>query len=192
MTPFIKFLVFLVIGCALGYFSAHWIISGTLGALTVQKAGWTLWSRAGLSDADPYTNAHFALRRELPLSTFEEMTFRSTQDADGLELNSGCNYEISSSVIPARAWSLSIARPSGEAFEVRSGRTSFNQSNVVRQQDGSFNVNVSPSAEGGNWLPLSISDSTFALSLSLINPERKFIEDPEAISLPLIKQVSCR
>ena len=182
----------MIIGGTLGYFSAHWIISGSIGALTLKKSGWTLWSKAGLPDADPYTNAYFAMRSQLPLSAFEEMIFKSSNDTDGIALNTGCTYEVTSQLIPARTWSLAAVRPNGQTFDVNSGRASYNQGNIVRGGNGEFTVRVSASATSGNWLPISTIDATFALNLSLINPERKYIENPEEIPLPLIKQVSCR
>ena len=192
MTPFIKTILFLLVGSALGYFSAHWVISGDVGPLIVRNAGWTLWSKAGLSDADPYTRAHFALRGELPLSGFEEMTFKATQDVEGIDLNTGCSYELSSGPLSARAWSLTAAKPSGEAFSVLSGRTSFSRDNVVRTKDGGFRVEISATASPGNWLPLSVDNANFVLNLSMLNPDRTVIDDPTSAALPKVTQVNCR
>ncbi len=192
MTPFIKVLIFLLIGSGLGYFSAHWIISGDVGPLTIRNGGWTLWSKAGLTDADPYTRAHFALRGELPLSGFEEMTFRATEDEAGLELNTGCTYELLSGPVPARAWSLTASKPTGEAFSILSARTSFSRDNVVRLKNGNFRVEISTNASPGNWLPISVDDVNFTLKLSMFNPDRSVIEDPSTATLPAVKQISCR
>ncbi|MEM7424868.1 MAG: DUF1214 domain-containing protein [Pseudomonadota bacterium] len=192
MTPFIKVLIFLGIGSALGYFSAHWIIAGDVGPLTIRNSGWTLWSKAGLHDADPYTKAHFALRGELPLSGFEEMTFKASADEAGVELNTGCRYLLSSPPVPSRAWSLTASRPTGEPFTVASRRTSFSRDNIVRLRNGNFRVEVSATASPGNWLPISVDDANFILTLSMFNPDREIIEDPARAKLPVIKQINCR
>ena len=44
----------------------------------------------------------------------------------------------------------------------------------------------------GNWLPLPANGAEFKLVLTLINADRKVIEDPSALKLPEIRLESCR
>lgn len=108
MTPFIKTTILILFGSFIGYFSAHYVISGNFGDLTTYNNGWTLWNKAGQPDADPYTKAHFALKRELPLSGFEEMIFSTNLDSTGGPLTSNCRYQIEGNVISSRSWGLSV------------------------------------------------------------------------------------
>lgn len=193
MTPFIRITIFVLVGCAIGYFSAHYVISGQIGDLTLQNGSWMLWKKAGHPDADPYTKAHFALRRELPLGSFEQMTFSADTDFNGGNLSSVCTYTLDSAPLPARAWELSI-RPRGDdpLIKVSSQRTSFNANNVVRNSKGNFRLVLSDSARPGNWLPLPANGAEFKLVLTLINAERKIIEDPASLKLPEIRVGACR
>lgn len=192
MTPFIRITIFTLVGCAIGYFSAHYVISGQLGDLTLQNGSWKLWKKAGHPDADPYTKAHFSLRRELPLSSFEEMTFSADTDFNGSSLSSVCTYTMDSAPLPARAWTLSV-QPRGDApITYISERISFNANNVVRRSDGSFGLVLSDSARPGNWLPTPADGAEFKLVLTLLNAERKIIEDPSTLKLPEIRLESCR
>ncbi len=193
MTPIIRITTFILVGCAIGYFSAHYVISGQIGDLTLQNGSWMLWKKAGHVDADPYTKAHFALRRELPLGNFEQMTFSATTDFNGSSLSSVCTYTLDSGPLPARAWELSV-QPRGDEtpIEISSRRTSFNANNVVRNGQGNFRLVLSDSARPGNWLPLPPEGAEFKLLLTLINAERKVIEDPSSLKLPEIRVGSCR
>lgn len=192
MTPIIRITIFTLVGCALGYFSAHYVISGQLGDLTLQNGSWKLWKKAGHPDADPYTKAHFALRRELPLSGHEQMTFNADTDFNGGGLSSVCSYTLDSAPLPARAWALSV-QPRGDApLTLISKRTSFNANNLVRAPDGTFQIVLADSARPGNWLPLPADGAEFKLVLSLINADRKIIEDPASLKLPEIRLEGCR
>ena len=192
MTPIIRITVFALVGCAIGYFSAHYVISGQLGDLTLQSGSWKLWKKAGHPDADPYTKAHFSLRRELPLSSFEQMTFSADTDFNGGPLSSVCSYVLASPPLPARAWGLEIA-PRGDAeITYISKRTSFNANNIVRDPQGNFELVLSDSARPGNWLPLPADGAEFKLVLTLINADRKVIEDPGSLKLPEIRLEGCR
>ncbi len=192
MTPFIRITIFVLIGCAIGYFSAHYVISGQLGDLTLQNGSWKLWKKAGHPDADPYTKAHFSLRRELPLSSFEQMTLSADTDFNGGDLSSVCSYTIDSAPLPARAWTLSV-QPRGDApITYISNRISFNANNVVRDPKGNFRLVLSDSARPGNWLPLPADGAEFKLVLTLINAGRKIIEDPSTLKLPEIRLEACR
>lgn len=192
MTPIIRITVFALVGCAIGYFSAHYVISGQVGDLTIQNGSWKLWKKAGHPDADPYTKAHFSLRRELPLSSFEQMTFSADTDFNGGGLSSVCSYTLASAPLPARAWGLSI-QPRGEApLTLISTRTSYNANNVVRDSQGNFRLVLADSARPGNWLPLPANGAEFKLVLTLINADRKIIEDPASLKLPDIRVENCR
>ncbi len=192
MTPIIRITIFVLIGCAIGYFSAHYVISGQLGDLTLQNGSWKLWKKAGHPDADPYTKAHFSLRRELPLSSFEQMTLSADTDFNGGDLSSVCSYTIDSAPLPARAWTLSV-QPRGDApITYISNRISFNANNVVRDPKGNFRLVLSDSARPGNWLPLPADGAEFKLVLTLINAGRKIIEDPSTLKLPEIRLEACR
>lgn len=193
MTPFIRITIFVLVGCAIGYFSAHYVISGQIGDLTLRSGSWKLWKKAGHPDADPYTKAHFSLRRELPLSSFEQMTFSADTDFNGASLSSVCTYTLDSAPLPARAWELSVQPRSDETLATfTSKRTTFNANNVVRDPQGNFRLVLSDSARPGNWLPLPIDGTEFKLVLTLINADRKIIEDPATLKLPEIRVGSCR
>lgn len=192
MTPFIRITVFALVGGAIGYFSAHYVISGQLGDLTLQNGSWKLWKKAGHPDADPYTKAHFSLRRELPLSSFEQMTFSADTDFNGVSLTAVCNYTLDSAPLPARAWTLSVKPRGDNPVTYISTRTSFNTHNIVRRSDGSFRLVLSDSARPGNWLPTPAEGAEFKLVLTLLNAERTIIEDPSTLKLPEIRLESCR
>ncbi len=191
MTPFIKTTILILFGSFIGYFSAHYVISGNFGALTTYNNGWTLWNKAGQPDADPYTKAHFALKRELPLSGFEEMIFSTNLDSTGGPLTSNCRYQIEGNVISSRSWGLSVVARSGGRSSPDAIRKSFNTDNVIRQGKGNFKVTLSAPARPGNWLPIPDNSSEIKLVLVLFNPDQETIEDPSSAALPIIQLEAC-
>ncbi len=190
MTPY-KIIALAFIGCTLGYLSAQHVISGNVGNLTLDNEGWTLWRKAGYPEADPYTKAHFALRRGLPMSGFEEMNFSTGIDNNGGSLNVDCTYSIYGQRLPSRTWSLYVIGDDGKTSPTISNRRTFNKDNVIRDGSGGFEISLSISARPGNWLPLSASADEFKVIVSLLNPDRKAIDDASSIKLPIVRMEFC-
>ena len=126
------------------------------------------------------------------MSSFEQMTFSADTDFNGGGLSSVCSYTLASAPLPARAWGLAIQPRSDAQLRFISKRTSFNANNVVRDSQGNFQLVLSDSARPGNWLPLPADGAEFKLVLTLINADRKVIEDPGSLKLPEIRVEGCR
>ncbi len=100
-----------------GLFGGLWLTAGVLDAAHVPGAAragvWTVWPRAGASDADPYTRALFARRGELVMHPAEGLTLYAMRDEAGEELDARCAYRMSGRMPSARFWTLAVYRPDG-------------------------------------------------------------------------------
>lgn len=166
MIGLLKTIVAGLVGVGLGL-AATWLAlerGVTFG--DTQLGPWSGNPRAAFSDADPYTRAERARTGESPLSQAEGMTFLANRDSDGARLTPRCDYVLSGALPAARVWTLSSIDRAGWPIANPSGRNAISSAELVRDQDGSFEVIASAKARSGNWLPLS-PDAPFQLMLRL-------------------------
>jgi hypothetical protein len=62
---------------------------------------------------------------------------------------------------------------------------SYNSENVVRNEEGSYTILLSPTAISGNWIPTG-RGKRFELFLRLYNPAPDMLDDVRVVELPRI------
>src|SRR5581483_6498951 len=68
-------------------------------------------------------------------------------------LDGRCDVELSGITPAARFWTLTLYDPEGRLVANSVNRDSFTSQEIIRNSDGSFNVQIGPRARAGNWLP---------------------------------------
>lgn len=192
MRLFFQFLVFVLGGTSLGYCTADYAMTNGLRTVAVNNGPWKTWPAVALPTADPYTRAHFAQTGKLAVTSFEASTFRAVTDDNGLALDGSCDYSVTmDEALPARWWSITLYGENHKPTANPAGRQSFNSTNVTRNTNGSFAVNISHRVGDTNWLP-AIDGDNFFLLLRLFNPDQRVSDDPANAPLPRITRGECR
>jgi len=123
------------------------------GALEVGQ--WSAYPEAGTPDSDPYAKARGARNGTLALGAAEGLIFHAGRDAQGRELDRNCTYRITGATPPARFWTLYAADRSLRPLPGQPGMLSaLHSREILRGENGSFSITVSPKAQPGNWLPV--------------------------------------
>ncbi len=181
--------LFAVISLVLGIGSAFWMIDrGT--TLTTQRNGpWSMWTRAGQKDLDPYTRARQAKTGNLPLSTQIAATWEARFDIEGRRLHSSCEYLLESEPIDATWFNLAVYDDSGLLIPNSADRHSFTSQTIAANPDGSFFIVLAREARPGNWLPVG-GAGRLSLLLTMIEPKPSVTESAQ--QLPSIRRIGCR
>ena len=77
----------------------------------------------------------------------------ATTDDQGRPLDGRCDAVISGTTPPARYFTLTLYDPDGKLVANSLDRQGFTSQELIRNQDGSFEITVAPRARAGNWLP---------------------------------------
>lgn len=149
-SPAILALYAVLLGLGIGLATAYWAVSGDYPLGSVRVGPWTLWPRVGSREIDPYARAVMARTGAIPLGIGEGLTFVATVDDADRPLEARCAYRIGSVTPPARIWTLSSYGASEPAERTR-GLTS---AELLRDQEGGFEIVAAADARTGNWLAL--------------------------------------
>lgn len=186
----INALVFILVGVALGYYSADYAVTHGLSMTTARNGAWTTWPASGSPSADPYTRAHFATSGTLELKQFEALVYRARVDSAGRPLDTSCIYVVRGDPIDTRWWNLAVYGAGNDLIANPARRHSFNSENLIREPDSSFRIVLSREARPGNWIPLGDARS-IELVLSLFDPPDASREAPETVPVPRIEREAC-
>lgn len=147
--------VILFVGIAVfGGLGSSWYMIEKGSRLTTRVSGpWVTWTSAGRMDADPYTRAHYLRRGMLPFSSATTDTYQATNDSDGQQLHSACEYAIDGAEPRAAFWTLSVFDENGSLIANAADRHSFNSATIMRPANGKLDVRLARNARAGNWLP---------------------------------------
>lgn len=177
-----------------GYLSA-WYMVDVGGRLTTRSAGpWVAWTAAGRADADPYTRAHFARAKVLPVSAEVARTYLARTDSEGKKLHSSCEYFLDGPVPEVPWWSISVFDDKGLLVLNPAERYSFTSDTLARGPDGRVAITLARDARHGNWLPTG-GAGRLSLQVTLLEPRVSSAVDAataEARLLPQIRRLSCR
>jgi hypothetical protein len=121
------------------------------GAL--QIGAWTARPRTGTGDVDPYARAAIARTGALPVGQGDGVAFVATTDDQRRPLDGRCDAVISGTTPQARYFTLTLYEPDGKLVPNSLGRQGFTSQELIRNQDGSFEITVAPRTRPGNWLP---------------------------------------
>lgn len=180
------------LGTALGLaLTAHAIRHGTsLG--TVRLGAWLFMPEAGSPEINPYLRAHFSHTGQIPMAAAAGVMFVADQDSAGNGLRRDCRYRLTGEPPQAGFWTLEAADPDGFPLAAAPLRSSFTSAEILRQTDGQFVVEISPSPQPGNWLP-SAGSGHMLLVLRLYDTSVAAlgIRDLRLLPLPAITPSPC-
>lgn len=189
-----RFLIHLAIAIAIavvvGLGSAALVLDRDRLFGAVTRGQWTAWPGSGSPDADPYSEAMLARTGEVPLGAGEGLAFTAEEDSGGQRLSGHCRYRVSGQTPPARLWTLTAHDGDGHLMATPAGRTAFHSREVLRREDGSFEIAVSPTAEPGNWLPVA-TDGRIRLILRLYDTPLAGGAAIGDIAMPAIERMGC-
>lgn len=121
------------------------------GALRI--GAWTAWPKTGTADADPYARATIARSGELPIGLGDGVSFTAQTDDAGKSLDGRCNVVLNGTTPTARFWTLTLYNTAGHLVANSVDRFGFTSQEIVRNADGTFEIEIAPRATAGNWLP---------------------------------------
>jgi hypothetical protein len=182
-----------VIAAVVGLGSAWWAVDSDIGFERVHVGSWTAWPTAGAANADPHVRARHAAAGTLPLNIAEGLAFTARADSGGRPLEMGCDYRIAGRMPAAGWWTVSLYHEDGGGLIANPARRyGFESHEVVRSEDGTVEIVVSPSARPGNWLPSGDGDGRLLLMLRLYNTPLSVGGAVDAIEMPVIERGACR
>lgn len=179
-------------GILLGLGATWLAVDRGLGFGAIRAGVWTAWPKTGSLAIDPYSSARLARTGEIPLGLAEGLSLIASQDEDGQTLTGTCEYLLTGRMPPARFWTLTPSTPRGALIDNRAHRFGLTSSEILRRDDGDFQVLMAPNARPGNWLPVETA-SDFMLVLRLYDTAVSATSTAiEAATLPQVRKVACR
>ncbi len=190
MNRFLFNLSAITVAVAVGFASAWWALNNLAYTTAVQNGQWRTHATAGSRDANIYVRATIARTGLLALPASEAVYFFTGIDAAGKPLRADCRYRLTGQDPDALWWSITLYGPDQFLVSNEPRRYSFNKSNVLRDEQGHFRIDIADHGAGGSWLPNGGHDG-FSLIYRLYRPA---MADPAALrtmQLPRIETVEC-
>jgi hypothetical protein len=181
------------------------LIAGTVGGLgltwlasarsngfgAVEIGAWRVWPRSGTTGADPYARAVFARSGELPIERADGLTFEARATDNGIALDGRCETRIAGRLPSARFWTLTLYDARGRLIDNPAERYGFNSTEIVWNQDGTFEIVAAPRARSGNWLPTGERDRIVLLLRLYDAPIGLVSRSGDEAEMPSVRQVAC-
>jgi len=180
----------LLLALGLGLGSAYLALQGDPPFGSIRLGPWKAWPRLGSSNADPYMRAIVARRGEIPLATGEGLALTAVVDSEGRRLDSGCSYRIGSVTPAARLWTITLYDQEGRLPASELARSGFTSSEILRDANDGFSINLSRDVRPGNWLQLPAS-GPFSVVLRLYDMPGAAGTGLEASAFPTIERLGC-
>lgn len=187
------FILISLTACVVGIGSAWFVLQGELKFQKVTIGQWDIWPRAADPTADPYTQAYLARLGRTWMSVTEGLAFFSNKDSNGDLYAGNCDYKLSGVIPRGRLWTLSY-------LEVTRSRTGsdvpFNNpsyitsDDVIWRENDLLEINISKTAQPGNWLPLQ-SENRFTIVLRIYDTPLTSGALDAAIKTPVIERIRC-
>jgi hypothetical protein len=188
---FFVVLLALAVGALTGL-GLTWLASArSNGFGAVQIGAWSVWPRSGTADADPYARASFARSGELPLERADGLLFEATTTDNGYALDGRCDILIKGRLANARFWTLTVYDERGRLIDNPAERYNFNSTEIVWNQDGTFEIAAAPRARSGNWLPTGGRDRVVFVLRLYDAPVGLATRRGEQVDMPSVMQVKC-
>ncbi|MHA1545106.1 MAG: DUF1214 domain-containing protein [Alphaproteobacteria bacterium] len=191
MSSFVRFVVFIALGIALGLGSAWYVLDQGLSFDVLRIGPWVARSDAGQPLADPYTGAFIAKSGHVPLRREEALYFFAKTDDAGDTLRADCRYDLSGKNLSAAWWAISVHRPDGDLIANPAHRYSFSQTTLLFDDQGTYRITISPTAVPGNWIPTG-GGGDIVLVLRLHGPNPDYIKDQTSVGVPTISTGACQ
>jgi hypothetical protein len=187
----LKLLATLLVGGALGLAATWASVARGVSFGAVSVGPWVAFPRTGARDRDPYAAAALARSGEIPLDLAEGLAFHAHVDSDGAPLAGGCVYRLEGPAPPARFWTITALDARGFLLDNPAGRHGFTSTEMLRAEDGGFEIVIAPSARAGVWLPGPRSGA-FTLALRLYDtPVAAVAGGLTAAGVPSIRREGC-
>ena len=192
MSFVIHLLIAIAVAVVTGLGSA-WLMVGDARPFGAVKVGeWTAWPLAGsAADADPYARAWIARTGEIPLGAGEGVAFTADRDGAGRPLDGACEYRITGETSAARLWTLTVLDATGDLAPNPAGRTGFHSRELLRANDGRFEIALASTARAGNWMPTPAS-GRIKVVLRLYDTPLALSSDTSGLVMPRIVRGVCR
>jgi hypothetical protein len=142
-----------ILAAAIGLGSAWFALTREAGFSTLRIGAWTARPKTGTADIDPYARAAFARAGALPIGLGDGVAFTARADDKGRPLDGHCDAVVNGVTPAARYFTITLYEPDGRLVANSLDRHGFTSEELVRNQDGSFEIAVAPRARPGNWLP---------------------------------------
>jgi hypothetical protein len=186
-------LIFLAVAVALGVGagSVWWALQSQEGIGAVTIGGWTTFPNIGTPDADPYAKARVAREGQLALGRAEGLVFIAQRDSSGARLLRQCTYAIEGTTPTSRFWTLYIGDEDLTVLDTGRARApAIASAGLLRSEDNSFALAISPHATPGNWLPTT-GEGFFTVVLTLYDTPIASSSGIEAVELPQVLRIGC-
>jgi hypothetical protein len=157
----------------------------------VHIGAWTAWPKTGTRDIDPYARAAIARSGELPLGSGDGIAFLAQADDAGRPLDGRCDVLVSGTTPQARFWTLTLYDPQGRLVGNSLDRQGFTSQEIVRNADGTFDIDIAPRARAGNWLPTSAVDRYILLLRLYDTPVGVATRAAREVPMPALTVHSC-
>lgn len=141
------------LAAVIGLGSTWFALTHGAGFNTLQIGSWAARPRAGTAEIDPYARAAVARTGALPVAIGDGVSFLARSDDEGRPLDGRCDTIVSGTTPAARYFTLTLYDPDGRLVANSLGRQGFTSEELIRNQDGSFEITIAPRARAGNWLP---------------------------------------
>lgn len=174
-----------------GIASAVWALKATVGFGSISIGPWVAFPEAQTENADPYAKAHRARAGELLYGGAEGLMFTAQVDDRGEKLSAACSYDVSGLTPQARFWTLYAVNADGVPLRPGSDLPSaLNSWTVLRAEDSTFTIHVSPNARPDNWVALRHSGA-FRLVLTLLDTPTAGSSGLIDLAMPRIVKTGC-
>jgi hypothetical protein len=142
-----------LLAAAIGLGSTWFALTRGAGFSSLKIGAWTARPKTGTIDIDPYARAAISRSGALPVGLGDGVAFVAATDDQRRPLDGRCDVQISGTTPAARYFTLTLYEPDGKLVANSLNRQGFTSEELVRGQDGSFQISVAPRARPGNWLP---------------------------------------
>ncbi|WP_298965297.1 DUF1214 domain-containing protein [uncultured Roseibium sp.] len=183
-----------VLASLLGISTAYLLIEREQPLNAVTIGPWHAYPKAGTADADPYSVAIYTRGAVIPLANGEGLALVAREDSAGQQLDPTCIYRIAGQTPSARLWTLTALDGNGHLVETLPGRGNLVSSDLLRAQDGSFQITAARNPHSGNWLPLAAAAKAsdgLRFVLRLYDAPVTTGAALDGVSVPLIERTGC-
>lgn len=175
-----------LLGLAIGGVSAILAARQPFGG--VEKGAWTASIETGSDKADPWTRARVAVQALLAMTRDQAVYFTSHHDSEGRAFDAACRYTIRGGDHPARWWSVTIYDDAYFLIENEAKRYSVTAATLALDEAGRWSARIAADEKADLIAPES---GAFNLILRFYHPEPGALQDPTALSLPVITREGC-